>query len=266
MKRLVISLIVIALIWYISIKPSNDRDWAIDQALLPYAEFQGDKVDVYNIRNFFYRSTDDFDINYYDKTFDLNKLESIYYIIEPFGNIGAAHTFISFGFGPNNYLAISIEIRKEKGESFSAVKGLLKRYELAYVIADEKDVVKLRSNYRKDPVLVYPVKSTKEKRRQLFVDMLTRANNLKEKPEFYNTITNTCTTNIASHVNKITPNKIPWDISLLLPENSDALAYKLGMIDTELSLEEARVKFLINKKALKYADDPEFSKKIRQYD
>lgn len=186
------------------------------------------------------------------------------YIVEPFEGIGAAHTFLSFGFNDGNFVAISVEIRKEKGETFSPLKGLLRSYELMYVIADEQDVIKLRTNYRKDSVYLYPVQTSRENMRALFVDMLNRANSLRDTPEFYNTLTNTCTTNIARHINMISPHKIPWDLRLLLPKNSDALAYELGFINNSIPLEDLRKKHLINEKALLYDNDYNFSALIRQ--
>jgi hypothetical protein len=261
-----IAVVGICLIWLFAHQPSNDRDWAVDQSVLPSAEFLDNEIMIRNIRNFEYRSTTDYIPQYYDKTFDLDDLTSVYYLVEPFGSIGAAHTFVSFGFDDKDFISISIEIRKEKGESFSPWKGLLRQYELMYVVADERDVVKLRSNFRKDPVYLYPVNTTKENMQTIFIAMLERANKLKEAPEFYNTLTNTCTTNIVAHVNDITPNRVPWDLRLLLPENSDELAYELGLIDNSMTLEEAREKYLINERAEKYADHSDFSVKIRQTD
>ena len=246
--------------------PSNDRDWLTDQTILAHAEIQKDFVTIKNIRNFSYASTTSYAVNYYDKTFDLNKIKKVWYIVEPFSGIpGSAHTFLSFEFEGNEFVSISVEIRKEKGESFSPIRGLFNQYELIYIIADERDAIKLRSNYRKDLVYVYPVKTSKEKIRELFVDMLERANELKENPEFYNTIVNNCTTNIAVHVNEIATDRIPLlNLRLVFPENSDRLAYELGLLDTDLTFEEARERYFINDRALMYADDPDFSIKIRQ--
>jgi hypothetical protein len=257
------------------VRPSNDRNWNDDQILLPYAEFTQSAtstlVNIRNIRNFTYRSTSDYTPAYYDKRFDLDKLKRVWFIVEPFsGFAGAAHTFVSFEFekdpSSSDFISISVEIRKQKGESFSALKGLLRQYELMYVVADEKDVIKLRSNYRKDQVYVYPIKADKAKAQQLFLDMAGRINKLANKPEFYNTLTNTCTTNIVDHVNKISPKRIPFSKSILLPASSDQHAYDIGLIDTDLSFEDARKKFLINDRAMKYADDPNFSEKIRAED
>lgn len=248
-----------------STQASNERAWNDDQALLPYAELRGDQATIYNIRNFTYASTTSFTPSYYDKTFDVSRLVRVWYIVEPFSGIpGSAHTFLSFEFEGNEFVAISVEIRKEKGESYHPVSGLFNQYELMYVIADERDVVKLRSNYRKDLVFLYPIKTTKEKSQALFLDMLQRATALRDEPEFYNTITNTCTTNIVRHINTITPQKVPlFDLRILLPENSDLLAYELGLLDTTLSFEDARRRHLINERAERYADDPLFSVKIR---
>lgn len=253
------------LIFLSLMKPSNNRNWNDDQKILPHAEIKDNLVSIHNIRNFTYASTTSYTANYYDKTFDLSKIKKVWYIVEPFSGIpGSAHTFLSFEFEGDNFVSISVEIRKEKGESYHPFKGLLNNYELMYVIADEKDVVKLRSNYRKDLVYVYPVRTTREKARELFLDMVNRANYIKDHPEFYNTITNTCTTNIVKHVNKITPHRVPFfNLRILLPANSDKLAYELGLIDTDLSFDEARKRFFINDRAQKYAESEDFSVMIR---
>ena len=245
-------------------KPSNNRDWAEDQLVLPFAEINDNLITIYNIRNFTYETPSIYTPNYYDKTFDLNTIQSVDFILEPFSEFaGAAHTFLSFGFEGDEYVSISVEIRKEKGEEFSALKGLFNQYEIMYVVADENDVIKLRSNYRNDNVYVYPAKTTKEKKQALFMDMIKRVNELQTEPKFYNTVTTTCTTEIVKHINTITPNKIPFSYKALLPGYSDELAFELNLIDTELPLKEARSVFLINDRAKQYANDPNFSKLIR---
>ncbi|MEY3783701.1 MAG: hypothetical protein RLZZ230_23 [Candidatus Parcubacteria bacterium] len=249
--------------WYFLQSPSNNRNWTPDQQLLPYAAMNNGLAEVFNIRNFSYTAVGEYTPAYYNKTFDLSELETVDYIVEPFNGIGAAHTFLSFGFSTGDYLAVSVEIRKEVGESFSPLKGILRNYEIMYVVADERDVIKLRTNFRKDDVYLYPVKTTKENMQKVFVDIMNRINTLKDKPEFYNTLTNTCTTNIVSHVNTIVPGRIPHDLRLLLPKNSDELAYELGLIDTSLPLEELRRKHRINELAEQYADSLDFSQKIR---
>jgi hypothetical protein len=245
-------------------RPLNTRDWSPDQKILPIAELHGPLVTIHNIRNFQYESESRYAPAYYDKTFDLGKLESAWFVVEPFGGGGAAHTFVSFGFGGSDFVAISVEIRKEKGESFSPVKGLLRQYEIMYVVGDERDLIKLRTNYRKDTVYLYPMRTTRERMQKLFVAMLQRANHLAAHPEFYNTLTNTCTTNLVKHVNDLVPGRVPLHPAVFLPGYSDRLAYKLGLIDTTLPFDEARKAFRINERAAKYADDPEFSLRIRR--
>jgi len=248
------------------VRPSLTRDWSTDEAILAHADISSTTVAITNIRNIDYRTTSDYDLHYYNKTLDLNDLQSVWYMVEPFSGYGAgaAHTLVSFGFKGGDYIAISVEIRKEKGESFSALKGLFRQYEIIYVVADERDVIKLRSNYRKDDVFLYPVRTTKANMQKLFISMLTRANKLATEPEFYNTLTNTCTTNIVSHVNEIVPGRIPFSYKVLMPGYSDELARNIGLIDNTLSIEELRAKYRINDRALTYANDPRFSERIRE--
>lgn len=262
-------LLVLATVAYFSIRPSNDRPWSRDQTRLPSAAFEGDLVHIKDIRNFRYRSTTDYDPAWYDKTFDLRNLESLWFLVEPFDEgKGAAHTLMSFGFaGPAvpEYLAISVEIRKEVGEEFSVVKGLLRRYELMYVVGDERDLIQLRSNYRKDDVYLYPIRAPKERIRAMLAGMLERANRLRERPEFYNTLTNTCTTNIVRHVEEVAPGRVPrFRREVILPGYSDRLAYDLGLLDTDLPFEKARERFKINERALRAQGRPDFSVKIRE--
>ncbi|MDD2656323.1 MAG: DUF4105 domain-containing protein [Patescibacteria group bacterium] len=265
---LVVILILSVYVWLQ--KPSNVRDWNDDQKVLSYFERDNNLITVYNIRNINYRSVSDFDVDYYDKTFDLEKIKTVDYIVEPFADWrGLAHTFLSFGFenekGEMDYIAISVEIRKEKGESFSPWKGLLDQFELMYVVADENDVIKLRTNYRKDEMYLYPIDTYLEKKQLLFVDMLERANHLKNNPEFYNTIWSTCTTNILDHINKIRQDKISkWDYRIFFPGYSDKIAYDVELLDTDLSFEEARKKFQINSLAEAWQEGESFSEVIRQ--
>ncbi|MGB0133774.1 DUF4105 domain-containing protein [Dokdonella sp.] len=248
------------------LRPSNDRDWSLDQQHLATAEFSGDSVRVRNVRNAYYRSTTDFDVHWEDRTFDLRQLESVWYVVEPFASWrGPAHTFLSFGFDNGEYISISVEIRKERGEAFSPLSGLLRQYELAYIVGDERDLIGLRANHRNDDVHLYPMRVTQAAARALFVSMLERANALAEQPEFYNTLTSTCTSNIVDHVSLITPEPIPFSYKTLLPAYSDDLAFDLGMIDTALPREQFRAAFRINDLALKHADSVNFSEAIRSH-
>lgn len=260
------AILLLAGVFWLRIRPSNHRPWAVENSVLPFAEFEGSRVRLHNVRNNVYRTASDFTPRYEDREFDLADLSTVWFIVEPFGKSwsGLAHTFLSFGFEKDRFVAISVEVRKRRGQEYSPWKGLMKSYELMYVIADERDVVRLRSNFRGDDVFVYPVRATREQARALFLDMLARANRLRSEPEFYNTLTNTCTTNIVRHVNTIAPRRVPFSYRVLLPGYSDRLAYDLGLIDTDLSFEKARERFRINERARRYADSPDFSVRIRE--
>jgi hypothetical protein len=257
----VVLLVVLTLIQ----RPSNDRIWSPDQAVLASAEIDGNVIHIHNVRNFTYRSDSDYDIHYEDRTYNLNDLQSLWFIVEPFSWWkGPAHTFLSFGFKDGRYIAISVEIRKERGEAFSALYGFFNQYELMYVVGDERDLIQLRTNFRKDDVYLYPARVTNEKLRELFLSMLERVNQLRSHPEFYNTLTNTCTTNIVRHINAIAPHKVPFSFKVLFPAYSDRLAYDLGLLDTTLPFDEVREHYHINERAVLAGGKPEFSALIRK--
>ncbi len=262
---IVLALLVLAyLVLVLPLQPSNDRDWSPDQARLASGHIDGDAVLIENVRNAHYRSTSDFDVHWEQRRFDLRELESVWFVVEPFADWrGPAHTLLSFGFGDGRYIAISAEIRKEQGESFSPWRGLLRQYELIYIIGDEHDLIGLRANHRNDDVYLYPMRSTGEQRRALFVSMLDRANELARQPEFYNTISNTCTSNIVDHIELIAPGSIPFSYRTLLPAYADDLAFDLGLIDTELPRESYRAAHQINDLARRHAGSPAFSEQIR---
>ena len=249
-------------------KPSNEREWAKDQNILSHVEFNNELITIYNIRNATYKNTSDYDLSYYNKTFNLNEIKRLDYLLEHFGSFeGIAHTMLTFGFENDEYISISIEIRKEKGEEYSPLKGLFRAYEIMYVIGDEKDLINLRTNYRNDSTYLYPINISKESLKQLFVLMLNRTNELSNNPEFYNTLTSTCTTNLAKASSKTTQKSFSQlHYKVLLPGYSDSLLLDRDTILTNLkTTEEIRNKFKINKIARvhQYSDSKTFSKAIR---
>ena len=247
------------------LRPSNERDWSPDQARLATALIVGPAIEIRNVRNAHYRSTHDYEVHWEDRRYDLRQLESVWFVVEPFSTWrGPAHTLVSFGFAGGEFIAISVEIRRQRDESFSPLRGVLRQYEIAYVIGDERDLIGLRANHRKDEVFLYPVQTSPESMRALFVAMLQRANALAAKPEFYNTLTNSCTSNIVDHIELLAPGRIPFSFKTLLPAYSDDLAFDLSLIATDLSREDYRAAHKINDLALQYASSPEFSKRIRR--
>jgi Domain of unknown function (DUF4105) len=185
--------------WWSTIPASQDRDWAPEYAKLAYATINGDLVTIHNIRNFDYRTETDFTPRYYTKTFDLRQLDSVDVIASYWMGDAIAHIFLSFGFSGKDFIAISIETRRQRHQSYSTVAGFFKQYELFYVVADERDLIRLRTNYRKDPpedVYIYRTRAPADNARRLFLDYIREINSLAKKPEFYNALTTNCTTSI----------------------------------------------------------------------
>lgn len=249
--------------------PSNVRNWSPDQTVLPYAEIYGERVTVHNVRNCQYFSDDVYVVNHSDRTYNLAYLRAVDFFIVPFENMPAiAHTMLSFEFrppdGPPQWLAASVEIRKEDGEEYAAWKGSARQYELMYVLADERDAVQVRAVHRGEDVYRYRTTATPEQSRLLLVDVLGRANELASRPEFYNTVTNNCTTNIARHINRISPRRLRYDYHILLPGYSDKLAYKEGLVEHRGTFEETKAQAHLNTKAALFAGRDDFSVMIRK--
>ncbi|WP_426751494.1 DUF4105 domain-containing protein [Myxococcus sp. Y35] len=251
--------------WTQTVRPVKQADWAPDLARSARADVDGTRVTLHDVRDFRYRSTSDWDAAWYSATYDTRELTGAWFIVEPFSGVwGAAHTMVSFGFADGRYLVFSVEVRREKGETFSALGGLFRQFELTYVVGDERDLVQLRSNHRKDDVYLYPVDASKERIASFFLDMVARMNALHERPEFYDTLTNNCTTNLVRHLEKVSQVQVPYDHRTLFPAFSDALAYDLELIDRDVPLEEVRKRHHINARALAAHGRPDFSRRIRE--
>jgi len=258
---------ILFLVWYTTITPSNDRTWQEDVALLPYATQQDNLITVHNIRNFQYRTELDYTPAYYDKTFDLDKLEGVDVISVYWMGPAVAHVFLSFSFAGDEHLAVSIETRKEKGESYSTIKGFFRQYELYYVVADERDVIGLRTNYRFEPVedvYVYPMSGTIEDARQLFLTYIEKINGLKETPEFYNTLTTNCTTTIWLNA-QVNINSIPMSWKILVSGYVPEYLYENGRLHTGgLTFPQLRESVHVNERALEAGIVDDFSERIRK--
>ncbi|MFZ5875689.1 MAG: DUF4105 domain-containing protein [Nitrospirota bacterium] len=254
----------IVLAGWMAIPPSNDRMWRPDVAVLPYATMDGDLVTVHNIRNFDYRSETDFTSSYYDKTFDLRQLDAVDLFAVYWMGPHIAHTFLSFGFGGKDYLAVSIETRKEQGEGYSTIKGFFRQYELFYVVADERDVVRVRTNYRKpaEDVYLYRIRGSAKNGRSLFLEYMQRINGLKERPEFYNTVTANCTTAIWLNA-QVVHNPLPFSWKLLLSGHTPEYLYEQGLLDQSLPFAELQKRSWINARARAADGADDFSARIR---
>ncbi|QSH39400.1 DUF4105 domain-containing protein [Candidatus Kaiserbacteria bacterium] len=278
MDQHIILLLIIAalyaafLMYYYTRKPNHNRNWTPDQQILPSISTYGDLVTIHKVRNATYKSRDDYDVHYYDKTFRTTDLKKLWLIIEPFGpklpfGLQAAHVFVSFELTDGSFVSVSVEIRKKKGDMFSvggAINGILRYYELMYVVADEKDVIQLRTNHRKDAVLLYPLELPKETVQNVFKGFTDEINALIENPSFFHTITDNCTTILVRNLRKNNISLPKWSMLYLFPAHLDAVFYSHDLIDTELSLTEAREYFHITKKAQAVNGSSNFSNHIRE--
>lgn len=260
--------VAVALLWlsFALIRPKNDRNWIPDHEKIPLSTFNGDQMQVRNVRHTQYTSVDSFTVIYEDRQYDLSQISELWYVVSIFdepNRRGPAHGMLSFGFENGDYVVISVEARKTVGEGYSIYKGMLKRYELVYVVGDERDLILSRAIHRPDNVYLYPISTTPQKIRELFVDMLERSNQLAEKPEFYNTLTKNCTSQLRDHVNRVSPGRIPPTWRTILPGYSDELLVKLGLLEPGGDLDAVRQKYKINSSAAQYADAPDFSQRIR---
>lgn len=258
-------LFIVVLAWWLNLEPSNERDWLTDVAIPAHAEIKDNLVTVRNIRNFDYRSETDYTPGYYDKTFDLNKLKSVDMIAVYWMGPAIAHTILSFGFEGGDQLAISIETRKEKNEEYSTVNGFFRQYELFYVVADERDVIRLRTNYRKDPpeqVHIYRVHGPLENGRRLFMHYMQRLNDLHGRPEFYNTLTDNCTTGIWTNT-RINPGHLPLSWKILASGYVPEYLFESDRLAPGVPFEKLQQLGHVNERAQAADQSDDFSRLIR---
>tara|TARA_B100000029_G_C17557856_1_gene952244 strand:- start:1236 stop:2066 length:831 start_codon:yes stop_codon:yes gene_type:complete len=249
------------------LRPSNDRSWVNDNDRNATIEFDGDKIRITNVRDFNWRTTKDFDESWVDQEYDLREVESIWLTLEYFDPRlqQMAHTILSWGFADGRRLACSIEVRREKGERYHPVRGLFREYELIYVWATERDVIGVRTRCRKHSVthLFKAVVLGEGNERRMLESYLHRTNKLIETPEWYNTLTNTCTTNIVRHVNEVYPGRVPRAISILMPGLSPKLLQRANLIEMRGTLDETLAKSVIDAKADSWDGETDFGDVIR---
>jgi hypothetical protein len=253
----------LVLAWWLSLRPSNDRAWQPDVAVLPYAEIAGSRVTVRHIRHCDYRTETDFAVRHYDRAFDLDGLRTVDLFMVYWGSPHMAHTMVSFGFVDGAYLCFSIETRKEAGEEYSAVKGLFRQFELTYVVADERDVVRLRTNYRQgEDVYLFRLNATPAQAREFFLSYVHTMNELAREPRWYNAVTNNCTLGI--RLQRAVSDRAPWDWRMLVNGHGDEMLYERGMISTSLPLAETKRRALVNPRAQAAGAGADFSQAIRR--
>lgn len=249
-------------LWWASVAPRNDRDWQPDVARTAWVDVDGDRLTFHDVRNFDYRTETDFTERWETRTLDLAKLQGMDLFMSYWGAPGIAHTIMSWDFSDGQHLAVSIETRKEKGEEYSAVKGFFKQFEIYYVVADERDVIRLRTNYRGEEVHLWQLRTPVERARRLLLDYVRSINALHARPAWYNAATQNCTTSITRHIRKIGI-AFPFDWRVIANGSLDEMLYEHAIVDTSRPFPEVRQATLVNARAKAADQDPAFSARIR---
>jgi hypothetical protein len=251
------------LIWWLTLKPSNDGNWQPDVAQLAWADINGDEFTFHNVRNCDYRTDTNYTPHWETRTVRLSQITGIDLAIDYWGSPWIAHPIVSFQFADAPPLCFSIETRKTVGQTYSTIGGLYRQFALIYLVADERDVIRLRTNYRHEDIYLYHLTAPPNRARERFVEYVHSLNALRTQPRWYNAITTNCTTSIRSqHPSK---ERIPWDWRILLNGKGDELLYKDGALVTGgLPFAELKTRSLINDRARAANDSPDFSKLIRE--
>jgi hypothetical protein len=249
--------------WWLTLEPSNDREWLPDVARTAHFVLEGDRLTVTNMRDFHYRSDEDFDVRWVTRSYDLSKLVGMDIFYSFWGPTLIAHTIASWEFEDGSHLAVSIETRKEVGEAYSAVLGFFRQFELTYVVAQERDVIGVRAAHRGEQVFLYRLAASRERARKLLLDYVHRINALAAKPAWYNALTTNCTTAILHHVRALGIS-FPSDWRLIANGHLPELQYELGSINNSLPFAELRERSDVTGRA-KLTGSPEaFSLHIRE--
>lgn len=250
-------------IWWFGLDPSNERAWQPNVAQTPWASVEGDVVTIHNVRNCDYRSEDDYTPRWETRTFQLSQLTGVDIALTFWGSEWMSHPILSFQFADAPPLAVSIETRKEVGESYSAIGGLYRQFELIYVAADERDVLRVRTNYRQsEQVYLYRTTLSAAAARERFIEYSRTMNELREHPRWYHAVTTNCTT--AVRAQRPVTRRASWDWRILVNGKIDQLFHELGVLASDgLPFAELKQRALINPAARVADQSPEFSQRIR---
>jgi len=260
-----VTVLVVTGVWWLMVAPRQDRVWADDVAQrLKVVAFDGNHVVLDNVRNFTWRSEDDHDVRWERRAYDLDQLRSADLILSYWMGPTIAHTLVSFGFADGRYLVFSLEIRKERGESFSALGGFFRKFEMTLVASEETDIVRVRSNVRGEDVYLYRLQGmTREQLKGLFVSYLGEARKLDAAPAFYNTLTSNCTTIVYELARQIAPG-LPLDYRLLVSGYFAEYARDLGVLTPGVPFATLKARGRITERARAAGDAPDFSRQIRR--
>lgn len=262
-KLVVAVMVILVMIWWFTLQPRQFRNWKDEVALNPEAKVEGDIVTFHNVRNFDYRTETDFTPRYETRRLDMKNLRGVDIFINYWGSPYMAHPIMSYDFGKDGHICFSIETRPEKGEAYSAIGGLYRQFELFYVVADERDVIRVRTNYREgEDTYLYRLKTPDLAMvRNSFMEYARTVNELKETPRWYNAITNNCTSAIRNQ--RASSERAPWDWRMLVNGFGDEMLYERGGIDKSMPFAELKKLSHINSRAEAANDSADFSAKIR---
>jgi len=251
------------LVWWGTLTPTNDKDWAAEAANIPHGVIESDILTLHNVRNFDYKSEAEFSEKWETRTYDLSKIKSLDIYLSYWGSPYIAHTIMSWGFENGDYLSVSIETRKAKDQQYSAIKGFFRQFTLAYIAADERDLIRLRTNHRKEHVYIYRLTDfSKQRKRQLLESYVAHMNRLVKQPEFYNALTMNCTSAIRMHTEH-NPDRLPSDWCLLVNGYADRYLYDHSAIRTDIPFDELRAQSRVDLKMQKL-DAKDFSARLRE--
>jgi hypothetical protein len=257
------ALVAAVMVYWILIPPSNDRHWRADVAVLPQATTDGNLITIHNIRNFDYTTATNFEVRYYDHTYDIEKLRSVDFFMSFWAQIPFCHTMVSFGFENGDYLCVSIETRPEEGEGYSPLAACFKQFELIYVAGDERDLIRLRTNFRDESVYLYRIQTTPEGMRRFFRCYCNRMNDLAAHPEWYCTLTRNCTTDIPRRSGDAY-GWFPESWKIIINGFVHEFLFREGSLYQGLPLIELKKLGHINTRGQLAEHDPEFSRRIRE--
>ena len=260
---IVLGAFAVVLSWWLTLKPSNDRAWQPDVAQTAWAEINGDEVTVHNVRNCGYRTETDFTPHWETRTVRLSQITGMDVAINYWGSPWISHPIVSFQFADALPLCFSIETRRTIGQKYSALAGLYRQYTLIYVVADERDVIRLRTNYRREDVYLYRTLASPAQARERFLEYIKAMNMLHQHPRWYNEVTANCTTSIRTQ--RSVNERAPWDWRMLINGEADELLYERHAIVTGgLPFSELKQRSLINERARAADNSPDFSQLIRE--
>ena len=258
-----VTALLVFTVGYVAQHPSNHGHWSPDVALPPSGTFRGDQLVIRQYRDCHYRTVDDFDVRYETRTFDLQRLQGLDLFLMAMGSRHMAHPMLSFDFGQGERLVLSIEFRRGPGETFDPARGLFRRWPLCIVAGSERDLVRVRTNLRMESVRLYHLNASLPVVKEILRDYVLRMNRLTSTPEWYNSLTDNCTTAILSQVRRDAMN-LPWSWKFILSGHMDEVLYDRGILPRSLPLETLRARSVISSKARLADQDPEFSTRIRE--